>query len=236
MPIKALRRLAELLANCEWDSDGWCLAGVLEHLAGRDRRFVMRFWRRNRERCEQQTPLWQAIGYTLVTGKKPAKACDWLWDWRDRKDVGMSAVCNFRLGFGRRPARRHWETIGLACRDALARLPHDRTAQFLAASLCESLVRQGRTQEFLAAAAAHEDLLRQTGERHWMAAFYAQMRMPHHLLNLFHLLQSTSAHEAANQFRLLRTLPRSPLLYGAGKRALKKWFGFWRRLHLRLGG
>ncbi len=75
--------------------------------------------------------LWAQIGRAMIGAHRKPKAKKLLRDWRERTGIGMWAVCNYTLCLSRF-RKADLREIVVSCRDALAGLPHDYCARYLA--------------------------------------------------------------------------------------------------------
>ena len=201
-----VRPLVELLDTLTrlGTEDGSISAVVLDQLdeVGASRA-ALAFWRKNPERCHRLTPIWQKIGYFLVThgdASAQARARTWLADWRERAGVQMWAVANYATVLRRLPGLR--EDLGallMTCRDALARLPHDHSARYLASLLCECLLRTGG--DLCAEAAIHRALVEDSRRGYWLPPF--AVRLPDLIVPFFRIDEAVAGPPVGRGRRLL---------------------------------
>jgi len=100
-------------------------------------RLVANYWMRNRTAIENDVGAWAETARALVVLKRKKEAEKLLEGWRERPGVGMWAVANYVnsvSGLG----KNQLEKIRQAGRDALAGLPHDHCAKYLAHRLIEA--------------------------------------------------------------------------------------------------
>jgi hypothetical protein len=86
---------------------------------------------------EGDVECWGYVGRSLVTLTYRRRARTHLGSWRTRPGVRMWMVTNYVLSY-RFPGRKDFEDIRAACTDALAKLPHDHTARYLAYALADA--------------------------------------------------------------------------------------------------
>jgi tetratricopeptide (TPR) repeat protein len=258
-----MRWLADRMLKCQWDLNHMVLGAALEDLNLIDRRYVKRFLSSNESLCRSHTRLWAAIGHHLATGNDPLAIVDWISDWRQRQGVEMIAVSYYRLSFGARPGSRwsrlanlyvdawlalgrrpgglrssagaDWLAIYEASRDALERLPEDKTLLMHVTALCEALLALGRMDEFLQAVDRYRNLLQTTDKRFWLPAFYTREKTPFRMCLLADLLRCQSRAKAAEIFCRLSQRPRQPVIYRAAVGHVGRWFGYLSRLALSEG-
>lgn len=239
-----LRWLAGWMLHCHWDSEHMILGALIEELSIADRPFVRNFLRKNKRLCQGHTRLWQAIGHHLVTGPKPRQAREWTADWRERKGVEMIAVSYYLLSFGRRPtsyfggwagATKQWQAMYEAARDALSRLPEDKTLLYMVAEMCESLLALDRPREFVETVGRYRNLLETADGNYWRPAHYSQESTIPRLRMLADLYQCQDAKQAARLFAAISARPRHPVVYVRAYKHAGKLLGFWKRLALSLG-
>jgi len=100
-------------------------------------------WNRMRANgLESNTDAWAQAGRALVNLRKHKAARELMRDWRTRKGVGMWVLTNYIACCSRIRRDQLNEVIG-TCRDALALLPHDHCARFMAYMEAEALVLAG---------------------------------------------------------------------------------------------
>jgi predicted Zn-dependent protease len=97
---------------------------------------------------------WAQIGRAFVAGRQSAYGRDLLGSWRGRTGVAMWMVTNYILSLSRSRPDQLQERYGSA-RDALAGLPHDHCAKYLAHIQAEACALLGRKDDFLETWAAH---------------------------------------------------------------------------------
>jgi predicted Zn-dependent protease len=101
-------------------------------------RLVVRAWK---EMCEQgpsgDSNEWAEVGRALVTLHQHAQGRELFRDWRNRRGVKMWSLANYIQCLSR-TRRAGLNEIKATCRDALAQLPHDHCARYLAHIQAES--------------------------------------------------------------------------------------------------
>ena len=97
---------------------------------------------------------WAQVGRALIEGRRYAAAREFLGAWRERTGVAMWMVANYVMSLSRVRRDQLQERYGSA-RDALAGLPHDNCANYLAHIQAEACARLGRTDMFLETVASH---------------------------------------------------------------------------------
>jgi tetratricopeptide (TPR) repeat protein len=190
---RRLRQLLGFLDGVPWDA-GIEKAIVLDIIRslGR-RRLALRYWRSHKDACRRQTDVWQQMGSILCSERfsDRRRARVWLSDWREHQGVEMWAVANYSLSLRKFPrdifCREHLDELYATSRDVLERLPHDSTARYHAATLCEAAIRLGRQAEFLEYVTRHDALLRDENREHWMPGLYEAL--PRVLLRFRDLLK-----------------------------------------------
>lgn len=132
-----LVRLQKLVDRAPWAKENF-RSRVLRQLNDVGyARLVVDYWQRNPTAIDSEVGAWAETARALVVLKKRKKAEKLLEGWRERSGVGMWAVANYVnsvSGFG----KARLEKIRQACRDALAGLPHDHCAKYLAHRLMEA--------------------------------------------------------------------------------------------------
>jgi len=91
---------------------------------------------------------WAQIGRALLDGHRRAAAREFLGAWRERTGVAMWMVANYVISLSRVSRDQLQERYNSA-RDALAGLPHDNCANYLAHIQAEACARLGQTDLFL---------------------------------------------------------------------------------------
>ena len=94
-------------------------------------RLVVRFWKQHRGLLNTGVEPWAQTGRALAGLEHKREVRRHLADWRKRPGVEMWVVGNYVLSFA---GVRHadLQEVGSTCSDALANLPHDHCASFLA--------------------------------------------------------------------------------------------------------
>jgi len=144
---REIMALLDLVDNARWGDAGH-RAALFRQLSdfGYQRLIVSR-WKQNRAVVEADVASWSEVGRALTNLGRKKEARNLLGGWRDRAGVCMWMVANYVICFPRH-ARKHFRVVLSACQDALAGLPHDHCAKYLAhvqAEMCASL---GDTEAF----------------------------------------------------------------------------------------
>jgi hypothetical protein len=110
---------------------------------------VVRYWRRHREEVESDLDCWaQTVRAVIACGEKRL-ARKLMAGWRGREAVGLWLVASYTSCFnGLRPG--HLLELRGLCTEALAVLPHDPCARYIAHVGAEASALLGDTQGFLA--------------------------------------------------------------------------------------
>ncbi|MHC4741795.1 MAG: tetratricopeptide repeat protein, partial [Planctomycetota bacterium] len=134
--IRMLERMLRYLDSSDRDTARG-KAALLDALNDLDApNAVMRYWKRNKDMCRRQTPIWQQIGFVLAT-RYPLRQHQlrkWMKDWREHAGVQMVAIVNYsnslRASIGLLGVREDIEELYATSRDVLSHLAHDHTARF----------------------------------------------------------------------------------------------------------
>lgn len=133
-PDKGARELLKLLKiidSASWPKERY-RGIVLSQLGDLGcSRLVVRYWKKNRSSLEPDVDSWAQTGRALVILSRKSQVRKLLAAWRERVGVGMWVVTNYVTCLSSlRP--EHLREMLSSCRDALAGLPHDHCAKFLA--------------------------------------------------------------------------------------------------------
>jgi tetratricopeptide (TPR) repeat protein len=113
-------------------------------------RLVIRFWK---EMSDQglggQSDAWAEAGRAMVHSGRYRMARGLFRDWRSRRGVLMWSLANYMQSLSRFRGRDLTEVIA-TCRDALADLPHDHCARYLACMQAEACALAGDKEGLLA--------------------------------------------------------------------------------------
>ena len=113
-------------------------------------RLVLRFWKEIcNSRGEGETDAWAEAGRAMFTCRQYRKARKLFRDWRSRRGVPMWSLATYMLCLSRF-RRGHLEEVIATCRDALADLPHDHCARYLACMQAEACALMGNQEGLLA--------------------------------------------------------------------------------------
>lgn len=150
-PQAAARELARLLETVDqfaW-SDGGQRAVLLNILDDYGyQHLVIGYWKKHPDRVQADFGTWAQIGRALLNRKRRKEVRELMSDWRARPDMKMWAVTNYLLAW-RGNSRETLDTVTRTCRDALAKLPHDHCARFLAHKQAEAYALLGDQEAFL---------------------------------------------------------------------------------------
>jgi len=119
-------------------------------------RLVVRLWKKRRAVMEADVASWSEVGRALLELGRKEEARSLLAGWRERAGTKMWMVANYVMCFPR-GGSEHSRVVLAACQDALANLPHDHCAKYLAhvqAEMCASL---GDTEAFRQTWVKHRD-------------------------------------------------------------------------------
>ncbi len=133
-PDKGARELLSLLQivdSASWSKKGY-RASLLKHLgdAGYSRS-VVRYWKKNGMLVEADVDSWAETARALVNLDRKSDVRKLVAPWRQRTGVAMWVVTNYVMCLSTRRPKQLREMLS-TCRDALAGLPHDHCAKFLA--------------------------------------------------------------------------------------------------------
>jgi hypothetical protein len=142
----ATRQIGKLMRLVE--QSGWIEGATVADLLSQLNKngysdLALACWNRMRVNgLESNTDAWAQAGRALVNLRKHKAARELMRDWRTRKGVGMWVLTNYIACCSRIRRDELNEVIG-ACRDALALLPHDHCARFMAYMEAEALALAG---------------------------------------------------------------------------------------------
>jgi tetratricopeptide (TPR) repeat protein len=135
--------------------DGRCRAILLRALTDYGYGgLVVRYWRTHRAEVERDVGSWAEAGRALLARGGYREAREVLASWRDRRGVSMWMVVNYvesLLGF----RAAHLKEIRSTCAEALAGLPHDGNARYLAHAQAEACALLDDEKGFLETWQAH---------------------------------------------------------------------------------
>jgi len=100
-------------------------------------RVVVRYWKRHKTKVESEIGAWAETARALTGLQRRREARKLMSGWRDRNGITMWAVANYIVNCSGVSSRQLKE-IRSSCSDALAGLPHDHCARFLAYRLAEA--------------------------------------------------------------------------------------------------
>lgn len=112
------------------------------------RRVVARYWKKHRAQVESNTRAWAETGRALTALKRRKQARELLGQWRKRTGVHMWTITNLVTCYNTF-RRKQLREMAATCHDALAGLPHDHCARFLAHVEAESYALLGDKKAFL---------------------------------------------------------------------------------------
>jgi tetratricopeptide (TPR) repeat protein len=128
---RELVTLLEIIDLTSW-SKGRYRASLLKQLCDVGySRLVVRYWRKNRTLVETDVDSWAETARALVNLNRKSDVRRLLAQWRERTGVGMWVVTNYVMCLSALRPKQLREMLS-SCRDALAGLPHDHCAKFLA--------------------------------------------------------------------------------------------------------
>ncbi len=206
---KTLLFFVSLLDGVEWDG-ALHRAVLLEGLVPIEQTAAgIAWWKAHRELVERETPVWEVIGRLLMqTNDKQAR--DFLRSWRERRGVGMFAVCNYLIVLHRLLANDLGGRTDLqvAIRDnaaeALRQLAPDHTARYLASALGAACLRLKDDASFLQNYDHYRSLLQDEGEPdQWYMG--TMTGIPEFLTLCAELMRAVSVTEAATLAKRLGT-------------------------------
>jgi len=165
-PSSGARELSHLLKfidGTEW-ADGRYRAVVLGLLVdhGYHER-VIRYWKKNQRKIDREVESWSQIARSLVSLGRKEEARALLAQWRERNGVAMWMVANYIACFSPTD-QSSWNEVLLTCKDALAGIPHDHCAKYLAHVQAEICAVQGNLKAFRETWKEHPAYF--TGQRH----------------------------------------------------------------------
>ena len=129
---REVTRLIRLLEQCEW-LEAVYVADMMSVLNRNSyQRLALSWWTRLREKgLESNSDVWAQAGRSMVNLGKKRAAKQLLQDWRTRTGIGMWVLANYQLCLSRL-RRDDLKEVIATCRAALAGLPHDHCARYLA--------------------------------------------------------------------------------------------------------
>jgi len=110
-------------------------------------RLVVSYWAKNRDEVEAGVESWSAIMRALTGLKKYRSARRVFSGWQDRQGVGMWVVANYIMGLSKMGSQQLQE-VKSTCQAALAGLPHDHCARYLAHREAEACALLGDQEGF----------------------------------------------------------------------------------------
>ncbi len=161
VPLGGARQVLSMLTMLDAKSanDGRRISVLLQELSGHGyHRNVIRYWNANREALSTKVDIWGQVGYCILGLGRKGEARKHFSDWKQRRGVQMWMVTNYVWSCARwgRSSREHIRTT---CQEALAQLPHDHSAKYLAHVLAESEAILGNQSGFLEASNKYRALL-----------------------------------------------------------------------------
>ncbi len=111
-------------------------------------RLVIRYWKKHKREIEADIESWSEVARAFTALHRRGQARKFLAGWRQRVGVSMWVVANYVIA-SNGSSKRQLLDVRSACRDALAGLPHDHCARFLAYMEAESCALLGDKQAFL---------------------------------------------------------------------------------------
>jgi len=128
---KELVRLQKLVDAATWPKQRY-QGRLLKQLNDEGyAQLAARYWSSHRDEVEGDVDAWQETARALITLKRKRAARNLMKNWRSKRGVGMWAIGNYvnsltKINLGT------LRDVRDACRDALAGLPHDHCAKYLA--------------------------------------------------------------------------------------------------------
>jgi tetratricopeptide (TPR) repeat protein len=140
---RQVTKLTRLLEQSKW-LEGIYVADMMSVLNRRHyQRLALSWWNRLRAKgLESNSDVWAQAGRSMVNLGKKRAAKQLLKDWRTRTGIGMWVLANYLLCLSRLRSDDLKEVIA-TCRGALAGLPHDHCARYLAYMEAEACVLAG---------------------------------------------------------------------------------------------
>jgi predicted Zn-dependent protease len=124
------------------------LSGLLRALSDFGyQRIVARYWRSNKDEVERDIGTWSETIQALTTLRHEREVLTLVADWRERVGVTMSDITNYVICLSGVSSQQLRE-VRASCRDALAGLPHNHCARYLAFRLAESCALLGDEDGF----------------------------------------------------------------------------------------
>jgi len=147
---RELIALMKLVQRCRWRAK-FHTTGLYSILNSRQYSgLVVRFWK---EACyqglDEDSGAWAEAGSAMVDRGKRRMARRLFQGWRDRRGVQMWSLANY-LQILSHSNGEDLEEIVATCRDALANLPHDHCARYLACLQAEACALLGRNDDLIA--------------------------------------------------------------------------------------
>jgi hypothetical protein len=121
-----------LLEQSKW-LEGFYVADMMSVLNRHNfQQLALSWWNRLRAKgLESNSDVWAQAGRSMVSLGKKRAAKQLLQDWRTRTGIGMWVLANYQLCLSRL-RRDDLQEVIATCRGALAGLPHDHCARYLA--------------------------------------------------------------------------------------------------------
>jgi hypothetical protein len=144
---RELLTLLQLADRTPW-IDGRYRALVLDRLSSVGYyALVLKYWKKHRAEVEADVATWAETSRALISVGRKAEARQLLASWRRRRGVSMWMITNYVQTLS--PVRRkQLQELLATCRDALATLPHDHCARYLAHVQAETQVLLGDQHGF----------------------------------------------------------------------------------------
>ena len=145
---RKLVRLVETLDQFAWSDDGHraVLLGTLDNYGYQY--LVFDYWKEYPERVQADFRTLAEVGRALLNRKRRKEVRELMSDWRERPEMKMWAITNYVLA-SPRGRRQALDSVARTCSDALAKLPHDHCARFLAHKQAEAYALLGEQEAFL---------------------------------------------------------------------------------------
>ena len=156
------RGAREILKLLKWidaipESTGTHRARLLSQLSDFGyERLVVRYWKKHRREVESELEPWSETVRALTGLKEFRTARKVLAGWQQRKGVAMWVIANYVICLSGM-SRRWIQELRTTCYEALAGLPHDHCARYLAYREAEACVLLGDREGFLECWSRHNE-------------------------------------------------------------------------------
>jgi hypothetical protein len=112
------------------------------------------------------------IAHILLNTDDPGLTalCDWMDNWSQHQGIEMWAISNFAYALDCESDPSRVELLASTAREALEHLPHDHTAMFMAALLCQTELELKNTEQFVKDVQRYEYLLDSDPNENYLGA------------------------------------------------------------------